>query len=164
MYFTKVSKEEWVRCCSKLHPSIPEENWLTIYDTIKLPTKGSKRSAGHDFYLPFDCIITAEDEKVIIPTGIRWMTDETDGSRVLLLCPRSGLGTKYGFRLLNTIGVVDADYCCADNEGHIMAVVEVKKALFLKAGDRFMQGVIVPFFSCVESDEERSGGFGSTGE
>ena len=42
----------------------------------------------------------------------------------MLIVPRSSTGIKLGLRLLNTIGIIDADYYLADNEGHIMLFME----------------------------------------
>lgn len=54
----------------------------------------------------------------------------------------------------------------ADNEGHIMAKITTEQEFKLDKGDRFMQGIIVPYFT-VDNDEpitgKRTGGFGSTG-
>lgn len=58
------------------------------------------------------------------------------------------------------------DYSYSDNEGHIMAKVTTEQPFMLNAGDRFMQGIFVPYWT-VTSDqplkETRNGGFGSTG-
>lgn len=61
------------------------------------------------------------------------------------------------------------DYYFADNEGHIMAKITNDsrdgKTLKLNAGDRFMQGIFLPFGITYndEATEKRTGGFGSTG-
>ena len=80
--------------------------------------------------------------------------------------PRSGLGFKYGCRLVNTCGIIDEDYYYADNEGHIMAKITCDKGFKLASGDRFMQGIFVPYAVTADDDpiaSERTGGFGSTG-
>ena len=49
------------------------ENLEEVYESIKLPKRATKGSAGYDFYLPFD-IVLKPGETVKIPTGIRvWM-------------------------------------------------------------------------------------------
>ena len=89
-------------------------------------------------------------------------------SRVLLaLYPRSSLGFKYGFELLNTVGIIDADYFDnVENEGHIMVAFKVAKPLNLKAGEKFCQGII-QLYAHIKDDsyvsDERTGGMGSTG-
>lgn len=87
---------------------------------------------------------------------------------VLLLLPRSSLAFNYGFRLLNTVGVIDSDYYNnKKNEGHIMVAFKVDKELTLKRGDKFCQGIIMPFAFNSNDGEDvvsttRKGGMGST--
>ena len=86
---------------------------------------------------------------------------------VLELYPRSSLGFKYGFILLNTVGIIDADYYNnAQNEGHIILGFKIMKPMEIKRGDKICQGIIKPYL--IMEDEEfptgiRSGGTGSTG-
>lgn len=162
MYFEKISFEEWKNFFTKNPNAFTEEEIATFYNNIQLPKAGSQYAAGHDFYCPIPtCIFTTP---VLLPTGVRWVAEDNDKDKVLLIVPRSGLGTKFGFQLKNTIGVIDADYCLAANEGHIMACVSTDKECYLSAGDRFMQGIIVPYYRCGEnSSNVRNGGFGSTG-
>lgn len=127
----------------------------------KLPTRATAGSSGYDFYAPLDYTIEPGEE-TLIPTGIRFITDEP----VWLMCmPRSGLGFKYGVRLVNTVGNIDSDYWKSENEGHIMLKIIADKKFFIKRGDRIAQGVILPYF-VVDDDkplsEIRNGGFGST--
>lgn len=162
MYFEKISLGEWIDWWNNHLHSFTDEEIVSFYDNIKLPQASSPFAAGHDFYCPIPLCIN--EEPILIPTGIRWVTDAHDTDKVLLIVPRSGLGTKFGFRLMNTIGVIDADYCLAANEGHIMALVTTTKECKLNAGDRFMQGIILPYVRCGQaSDTQRTGGFGSTG-
>jgi dUTP pyrophosphatase len=85
---------------------------------------------------------------------------------VLILFPRSGLGFKYGIRLTNTAGIIDADYCDSDNEGHIIISMDnpSEQTVPLPEGKAFAQGIVVTYDipEGAESDEARSGGFGST--
>ena len=130
-------------------------------DTIvQLPNRATKGSSGYDFYAPQRYEVHA-GEPIIIQTGIRFITDE----RVWLMCmPRSGLGFKYGMRLFNTIGNIDSDYWHSDNEGHIMAKIIAEKDFVIEKGDRFMQGVILPYVITDDDNASgnRNGGFGST--
>lgn len=164
MRFEKISLGEWLKWWEKNEPELwEEEEIISMYEHIQLPKAGSPHAAGHDFYSPLNISINA-GAKVLIPTGIRWVIEDGDEDKCLMIVPRSGLGTKFGMRLTNTIGIIDADYCLAENEGHIMASVTVDKEVEINAGDRFMQGIVIPYFRCGEaSDTTRSGGFGSTG-
>ena len=86
---------------------------------------------------------------------------------VLLIFPRSGLGFKHHLHLANTTGVIDSDYVNAPNGGHIMVKIVngSDHALTLARGERFCQGVFVPFGLAEEASLPggRSGGLGSTG-
>ena len=135
------------------------------YEHIVLPRRATAGSAGYDFVTPID-VILAPGESIRIPTGIR---ARMEPGWVLLIFPRSGLGFKYRLQLDNTVGVIDSDYFNAANEGHIMVKVtndsHEGKSLALQAGERFCQGIFLPFGLAEETEVEaqRTGGFGSTG-
>lgn len=157
--FEKISERQY-----KLDiPSDPCVTWVE-YENIKLPKRGTKYSAGYDFYLTRD-ICLKPNETVKIPTGIRVCLDE---DKFLAIVPRSGLGFKYRIQLDNTIGIIDADYINADNEGHIFIKItndsKEDKMLELESGKAFAQGIILPYFTTIDDDAdgERTGGFGST--
>lgn len=129
---------------------------------IPLPRRATSGSAGYDFTAP--CTVTLQPgESRTIPTGIRVRMEP---GWVLLLFPRSSLGFKYELRLSNTVGVIDSDYWYADNEGHIMIRVHNSgsKPVAIAKGDRFCQGVFLPYGVADEEKvtETRRGGFGST--
>ena len=137
-----------------------------MYDSIQLPTRATSGSAGYDFYLPY-AIHLRPGETATIPTGIRVKIDD---GWWLCCTPRSSLGFKSRMQLDNTIGVIDADYYYSDNEGHIFAKItndtNTGKPLVLDAGERFMQGIFLPF-GITDDDNAtkiRSGGLGSTGK
>ena len=135
------------------------------YDEIVVPKRATQGSAGYDFYLPMDLVLPFETS-IRIPSGIRC---NMEPGWVLLLFPRSSLGTNYQLRLDNTVGVIDADYYQAKNEGHILIQITnhslKKETLFLKKGTAFVQGIFLPFGITYEDDAQlqRQGGFGSTG-
>ena len=61
---------------------------------------------------------------------------------------------KYGFQLLNTTGIIDSDYFDNEsNEGHIIVACKVAKPVTLSKGDRFVQGIITPYY-VMENDED----------
>lgn len=135
-------------------------NCTNIWEHIKLPTRATSGSAGYDFYIPDGTHLGATWYQ-LIPTGIRC---KIKPGYVLMLYPRSSLGFKHAFGLANTTGIIDSDYYNAANEGHIMIKASAID-LNLEAGDRFIQGIFLPYY-LAEEDEvttERSGGFGSTG-
>lgn len=168
MGFKKVSYEQWKKDAEK-YTSLSPESIKYSYERITLPTRGSEYSAGYDFYLPYDYAL--ETGGSVILTGIRWdcLSEEAAVNRALFLFARSSTAKKYGFALMNRVGIVDMDYCQADNEGHIMLLVDKKAALSsyeFEAGERLAQGVIMPFFTDSTDKiigKSRVGGFGSTG-
>lgn len=160
--FEKVSFENFKAAFLSDFPKT--ENVNEIYDSIKLPRRATKGSAGYDFFSPCD-IKLAPGETVKIPTGIRaWMEPDW----VLKLYPRSGLGFKFRLQLNNTVGIIDSDYYYSDNEGHIFCRItndsNEEKTVVLNAGDGFCQGIFIEYGITVDDDADgiRNGGFGST--
>ena len=142
---------------------------LPIAD-IPLPKRATAGSAGYDFICTSDVTLQPGDA-ITIPTGIRC---EMQPGWVLMLFPRSGLGFKHQVRLANTVGVIDADYFHAENEGHIMVRIANGQSpcsmgsheVTIRKGERFCQGIFLPH-GLAEEDEvlsDRVGGFGSTGK
>ena len=132
------------------------------WEALLLPRRATALSAGYDFFAP-EGFSLAPGESVKIPTGIR---ARIDGGWVLMLFPRSGLGFKYRLQLNNTVGVVDADYFGAENEGHIFIKLTNAgdRPLSVAAGEAFAQGVFLPYGLTCDDDATglRTGGFGST--
>lgn len=168
--FEKVSyeqfKKDWLNTFGNYNND--EKKIKEIYDSIKLPVRGTSGSAGYDFSLPDNMNIFIGGS-LLIPTGIRCKIKE---GWVLKIYPRSGLGTKTGIALANTVGIIDSDYFYADNEGHIFIKLtddskSLGKNLSMLRGDRFCQGIFLPY-GITEDDEpisnKRHGGFGSTDE
>ena len=133
---------------------------LSIWYAIKIPTRATSGSAGHDFAMPFD--LNIGPNPTVFPTGIRC---KIEPGWMLVCCPRSGLGFKHGTRLRNTLGIIDSDYYAADNFGHICVSMSADDCIDLKQGDKFMQGIFIPYGVTAESagvGADRTGGFGST--
>ena len=149
--FFKVSESEYLKSADK-----------TAFDSVILPKRATKGSAGYDFFAPYEFTLNV-GETAKIPTGVRVKIDE---GWVLKIYPRSSLGFKYRLRLDNTVGIIDSDYYFADNEGHIFIKITNcgEKPLTVEKGKAFAQGVFVEYGITVddECDAERTGGFGST--
>lgn len=158
--FEKVSLERYL----KDFEQGDERRARQVYDSIQLPRRATKGSAGYDFFLPYD-VTLKPGETAKIPTGIRVSMNE---DYVLKLYPRSSLGFRYRLQLNNTVGIIDSDYYYADNEGHVFAKITNDgtegKTVELKAGDGFMQGIFLEYGITVDDEvqEERHGGLGST--
>lgn len=162
--FYKVSLQQFAAAVREEFPGTSEKDIPGIYESVKLPKRATRGSAGYDFYSPFTFSLRP-GESVKIPTGIRARMEE---DWVLKLYPRSGLGFKYRLQLNNTVGIIDSDYFDSDNEGHIMAKItndsREGKTLKIAAGTGFMQGIFLEYGITVDDDacEKRNGGFGST--
>ena len=167
--FSKISWSQFLKDYRNLNgwPDTQEEktklaaDLAEIYDKIQLPQRQTAGSAGYDFYLPQS--VTIGKTAVTIPTGI---TARIPQGYFLALVPRSSLGFKFGVRLANTVGIIDSDYFFADNEGHIMCRMLADKQCKLNAGDRFVQGIVIPYAVGDDNpvNQERNGGMGSTGK
>lgn len=167
--FSKVSDFQFIDDFYKLYEKIPitpetGETITDIYENINLPKRADKGSAGYDFYAPFDFTIMP-GETFTIPTGIRCKMRK---DYVLFIVPRSSLGFKYQMALVNTVGVIDSSYFEADNQGHIMAKLKNngEKELNIKAGERFAQGIFIPYGITIDDNPKgkRTGGIGSSGK
>lgn len=133
--------------------------------TIRLPRRGTKMSAGYDIFAPYDITLNP-NEDVKVPTGIKSYMNEGE---VLVIVPRSGLGSKYYVRIANTVGIIDADYFNnGNNEGHIWVKIrnESNEIVTIKGGTGFCQGIFIPYLLVdgdnFENGQQRNGGFGST--
>lgn len=161
--FEKVSRSQFVTDWTDTFGTDKAEA-EKVYETISLPKRATKGSAGYDFYSPLDFMLHP-GETIKIPTGIRASMRE---DYVLMIFPRSGLGFKYRLQLNNTVGIIDSDYYGSDNEGHIFIKItndsNEDKVLTLAAGAGFAQGIFLPFGITDEDEvtEIRNGGFGST--
>lgn len=162
--FYKVSLENFIQAIKDDFPQYTEEDIKDMYESIELPSRATRGSAGYDFHAPFAFSLPA-GSTIKIPTGIRAKMDE---DWVLKLYPRSGLGFKYRLQLNNTVGIIDSDYFYSDNEGHIMAKItndsNEGKTVDISAGMGFMQGIFLEYGITVDDDAQgvRNGGFGST--
>lgn len=155
--FEKVTVQQFKQDCTQIL-GIDTDN----YEYVSIPKRATSGSAGYDFVCPFDIEIKPK-ELVKIPTGIRCYIEQ---GYVLSIYPRSSLGFKYQMMLANTVGIIDADYYNALNQGHIIiALVNMgDKTLNLKKGDRFVQGIFTKFYTVKEQEvtEIRTGGLGSS--
>ena len=137
-----------------------------LNDLAKVPTSGSKDSAGYDLYAATDYDIQIPPHStVMIGTGIAF---EIPIGYFGAIYARSGIASKRGLRPANCVGVVDADY---RNEVLVALHNDAPTTRTVQAGERIAQLVIqkheVVNFIPVDNltDTERGGGgFGSTGD
>ena len=194
--FDSISQKTWEKFFEdqkKINPFIDYGNAKDLkvedFASSLFPTRATSKSAGYDFRSPIDFVCSPDALRILLPTGFKWnpidsvMYTHKIGTKFgevsneyalylknafLALYPRSSLAFKYGFRLLNTTGIIDADYYNnPDNEGHILLAIEVQREMHIKVGDKICQGVIQIYGQCdleEEIEASRQGGFGSTGK
>lgn len=170
---------------------------ITKIREVKTPTRGTSVAAGIDFFVPTN--LTYDDinekvqnvthssilidhgengivskitlppgESVLIPSGIKM---KIPNGYALIFFNKSGVGSKKQLDVLAS--VVDEDY---EGEVHINLVNNGNKIQEINAGDKIVQGVLLPInYAPVEeiatvdelyanSNSARgTGGFGSTG-
>ena len=134
---------------------------------IALPLRGTAASAGYDLSAA-ESVVIAPGDMAMVPTGVKAYMEPDE---VLYIHIRSSLAVKRQLVLMNSVGVVDADYYNnPDNEGHIFIALwnRGKEAVTLKAGERLAQGVFMKYLladgDTAGKGQDRQGGFGSTGK
>lgn len=134
-------------------------------EDIALPKRATSLSAGYDL-ASIEVVTINPGEIMLVPTGLRVKMLKNE---VMLVFPRSSLAIKRGLMMSNSVGVIDADYYFAENEGHIMIpLLNIsKEAVTIQIGERIAQGIFTNYFktSDDETDDsiQRLGGFGSSG-
>lgn len=142
-------------------------DYVKLSPTATAPTRGSSQAAGYDLHADLEGashIVLAPGEYRKISTGIAIaLPERTFGA----IYPRSGMATKRGLVLANTVGIIDSDYrgpiiVALKNTSNEVQVVEHK--------ERIAQLVVTPylpvFFNEVNSigtTARGTGGFGSSG-
>ena len=135
-------------------------------NSIPLPEYETDGSAGLDLRA---CLeeksILGAGMSQLIPIGFAMYLE--DPTLAALVVPRSGLGSKHGIVLGNSVGLIDSDY-----QGELMVPAwnRSEKDFEINPGDRIAQMIIVPVvqarFNIVDSFEETlrgDKGFGSSG-
>lgn len=134
--------------------------------TAQLPKRATKDSAGYDLYaLPEQPVVIAPGQICKIPTGIAVAPSRKDVA--LCIFPRSGLSTKYGITLANSVGLVDSDY---RGELIVPLINHGTEAFTVEPGMRIAQLVIFPILTpelretdTLDETERGTGGFGASG-
>ncbi len=128
-----------------------------------IPTRKTHSSAGYDFSILQEIEIKP-GKTVICQTGIKAFmhTDE-----YLAMHIRSSLAIKKGIFLINSTGIIDADYYNnLDNEGHIMVALfnSTDQVVKLEKFERVAQGIFCKYYTTSQTEKtaQRIGGIGST--
>lgn len=144
---------------------IVKDNYRKYIDReINIPIRGSKGSAGYDFYSP-ESFILKPNEKKIVWTDIKAYMQEDE---VLNLYVRSSIGIKKGLILSNGTGIIDKDYYSnVSNDGNIgIAITNISEnEVKINENERIAQGIFLKYLIADndQATEERLGGIGSTG-
>lgn len=137
---------------------------VKINDDAIIPTRKVDTDAGLDLYAP-ESILVRSGTTQLIHTGIKIKLPKGTAGFIFA---RSGLGTKFGVRPRNCVGVIDETYY-----GEIIVALENSSIVpyQITKGDRIAQLVIKkvehPEIEVVDSFDEsndRDGGFGSSGK
>lgn len=160
--FEKISEKQWDNDIVD-YIFIDADN--PKYIDILLPKRGTKKSAGYDFFSPINIVIPAHSTAKI-PTGVKVAMEDDE---ILMIFPRSSIGFKTNIRLSNTVGIIDSDYYNnVSNEGHmwIKFYNPGDTEYEIKIGDKIAQGIFTKFLITDDdnADGERNGGLGSTGK
>lgn len=141
--------------------------YVKLSPTAQPPYQGSIWAAGFDLHADLegvDKIYLAPGEVRKISSGIAVaLPQRTFGG----LYPRSGLATKRGLVLANTVGIIDADY-----RGPIIIALKntSDSVQAIEHGERIAQLIVQPFLpvdyvevGSIGTTARGEGGFGSTG-
>ena len=136
----------------------------SLHKAFIMPTKGTSMAGAFDIYMP-------EPGRVceLFPTTVALgFSAQVSPGHVALLLPRSGVGCRFGLELMNTCGVIDADY-----QGEWKAVLKTKgsQPYAWAAKERILQFLVVPVANVTlelgdpfQVTERSHDGFGSTGK
>lgn len=134
-------------------------------DTI-LPKRGTKNSAGYDFYAAEDINCRAHSISKLSFTNVKARMPKNEYLAIMI---RSSLAVKHGLQVAQGTAVIDADYYSnPDNDGNIgIAIVNNSGGDYIiRKGERFCQGIFHKYEVTDDDDAsgERTGGYGHTGK
>ncbi len=131
--------------------------------TIPLPEYKTKGSVCMDLYVRETT--TVEPEGIAyIPLNIAIQVPNGYWTMVL---PRSSMH-KLGIMMINSVGVIDSDYCGNEDEIKLIAYNFKKERVIIEKGARIAQMMVVKYekvdiFETDKLDSTNRGGIGSTG-
>lgn len=131
----------------------------------RLPEYKTPLSAGMDLKANISVPIKLNPfERILIPTGLYIALPDGYGADIKT---RSGLALKHGIIVLNSDGLIDADY---RNEIGVILFNASNEPFIINPGDRIAQMTVTKYekvewkeVSALDDTERGKGGFGSTG-
>lgn len=135
-----------------------------VDQTLPLPRYETSGAVAFDLLVREDTVIPP-GEIMLVPVNV---IVATPPGYMLLLASRSSLPLKKGLVLSNGIGVIDQDYCGAEDELKIQILNIKQVPAIVPRGERIAQGIFVKIEKAqwqeVDKLETKSrGGFGTTG-
>lgn len=139
-------------------------NTQRLHANAELPTRAHENDAGLDLASNIDATVGVRS-RVTIGTGIALALPAGTAG---LIYPRSGLASRYGLSLSNSVGVIDSDY-----RGEVMLTVinHGTRPFTISKGMRVAQMIVTPY--CVpelvevdhlDATERGTAGLGSSGK
>lgn len=140
--------------------------FIRHHPDVIMPKKGSADAAAFDLY---SHSMSSDDKGYTVRTGL---SIALPPRTALLIMPRSGLSTKLGLVLQNSIGLVDEDYrgelVVKFTRGYDSHQAEISQVL--QYGNRIAQALILALpeviwteVDCLPTSERGESGFGSSG-
>lgn len=138
-------------------------NIQLLSNNARIPTRGTKESAGLDFYTPIDVEIKPRSD-ILIPLDI---CIEMPMGFTLIMTEKSGIAFNKKLDILAR--TIDSDY---RGSIHAHLVNNSDNTQYFNKGDKICQGIIIPVWlgkvnvvNFINKDTERgTGGFGHTGD
>ena len=137
-----------------------------LNENAVIPKRATEGSAGMDLCACIsNSVVISPGRICVIPLGLAAEVDSSDVA--LLIYARSGLASKYGITLANSVGVIDSDY---RGEWKIPLINLGTEPFTVESGMRIAQLVVTPIIRPdIDTTDELTdtqrgvGGFGSTG-
>ncbi len=135
-----------------------------VDNSLPLPQYKTEGAAGFDLICRESAAVGPR-EIVRIPVNI---IVKTPPGYMLMLIARSSTAMKKGLILINGAGIIDSDYCGAEDEIRVQVYNFTDKEVHVTRGDRIAQGIFVKIArgeweEVNKVDKDSRGGFGSTG-
>lgn len=130
-----------------------------------MPRRKTRKSAGYDIVAP-ETVFIQPHKFVLIPTNIKVTVEDNE---FVMIVPRSSLYKKHKLIMVNSVGVIDADYFeNPDNDGNVGALLlnDSDDVQVIGKNEAFAQAIIMEY-KVTDDDNangERLGGYGSTDE
>lgn len=134
-----------------------------VHKNAVVPKRANFNDAGFDLVSPVEVIVRPHTYEKI-DFGFQM---EIPHGKCALIFARSGIGSNFGIRPRNCVGVIDSGY-----RGNVMAMMENhgEASFKINVGDRICQMVIIDIYDDelevvdeLDKENDRMGGFGSSG-